>query len=69
MGKNNYLPLSVPPNASKVFVKFLFKQISSYFDSMFSNFQFDFRKGYNSQNFLQASIEEWHKSMDQGVLF
>ena len=54
LGKNNYLALSVTPNVSKVSERFLFKQISRYFDGIFSNFQCAWRKGYNSQNFLLA---------------
>ena len=36
--KNNYRPVSILPVLSKVFEKCLYKQISSYFDDIFSKY-------------------------------
>ena len=47
----------------------LFKQISNYFESIFSKFQYGFKKGHNTQHCLLALLEKWRKSMDQGILF
>ena len=43
--KNNYWPVSILPVLSKGFEKCLYKQISSYFNDIFSKYQCGFRKG------------------------
>ena len=46
--KTNYRPISISPNLSKVYERLMYKQISSYFDLVFSKFQCGFRKGFNA---------------------
>ena len=48
--KENYLPVSVLSNVSKIFEKCL--QINSFFDPIFSKYQNGFRKGFNAQHCL-----------------
>ena len=67
--KNNYRPVSILPVLSKVFEKCLYKQISSYFNDIFSKYQCGFRKGFSAQHCLLAMIEKWCNSMDQGKFF
>ena len=67
--KNNYRPVSILPVLSKVFEKCLYKQISSYFNDIFSKYQCGFRKGFSAQHYLLVMIEKWRSSMDQGKFF
>ena len=67
--KSNYRPVSILPVLSKVFEKCLYKQISSYFDDIFSKYQCGFRKGFGAQHSLIAMIEKWRDSMDKGKFF
>ena len=36
--KTNYRPISISPNLSKVYERLMYKQISPYFDLVFSKF-------------------------------
>ena len=67
--KNNYRPVNILPVLSKVFEKCLYKQISSYFDDIFSKYQCGFRKGFGAQHCLIAIIEKWRDSMDKSKFF
>ena len=50
--KENYRPISILPNLSKVYERLMYNQIYPYFDSFFSKFQCGFRKGFNAQHCL-----------------
>ena len=65
----NFRPLSILPNASKIFEKCLFKQISSFFDDKFSKFQCGFRKGYSAQHCLIVFLEKWKSAIDKNEHF
>ena len=41
-------------------------QISEYFDKILSKYQFGFRQGNSSQQFLLVLIEKWKKRLDKG---
>ena len=45
--KENYRPVSILPNISKIFEQFLFKQISNFIEPFFSKQLCGFCKGYN----------------------
>ena len=47
--KDNYRPMSILKNISKVYERILFKQIETFMDNFFSKFQCGFRKGYSTQ--------------------
>ena len=64
--KSNYRPISCLPPLAKVFEKLIFKQLSSYFENMFSPILSGFRKGYNTQSALLRIFETWHKHLDKG---
>ena len=64
--KENYCPISVLPNLSKVYERLMYNQIYPYFDSLFSKFQCGFRKGFNAQHRLLAMIEKLRKTLDKG---
>ena len=62
--KTNYRPVSILPIISKIYERFIFLQISEYFENKLSQFQCGFRKGYNSQYCLIRMLERWNKNID-----
>ena len=54
--KENYWPISILPILNKVYGRH--NQIYPYFDKLFSKFQCDFRKGFNTQECLITMIEK-----------
>ena len=46
----------------------MFKQMSSFFDGIFSKYQYRFRKGFSTQQCLLALLEKW-MSIDRGKVF
>ena len=67
--KENYRPVSILPILSKVFERSMSKQMSSFFDDIFSIYQYGFRKGFISQQCLLALLEKWKRSIDRGKVF
>ena len=64
--KENYRPISILPNLSKVYERCIYDQIYEYFDKILSSRQCGFRKGYNAQDCLLVMVENWRHSLDQG---
>ena len=64
--KENYCPISILPNLSKVYERLIYNQIYPYFDTLFSKLQYGFRRGFNAQHCLLAMIENWRKTLDKG---
>ena len=56
--KENYHPKSILPNLSKVYERLMYNQIYPYFQTIFSKFEFEFRKGFNAQHCLLAMLEK-----------
>ena len=56
--KENYRPVSILPNISKIYERCLFKPISNYFENIFSKFQCGFRQGLSAQYCLISMIEK-----------
>ena len=67
--KENYRPVSILPILSKVFERSMFKQMSSFFDDIFSKYQYGFRKCFSTQRWLLALLEKWKRSIDRGKVF
>ena len=67
--KENYCPVSILPNLSKVFERCLCKQISTFFEVILSKYQCGFRKDHNAPHCLLALIEKWKQSIDHGKAF
>ena len=59
--KENYRPVSILPILSKVFERSMFKQMSSFFDDIFSKHHYGFRKGFSTQQCLLAFLEKFGK--------
>ena len=69
LSKVNYRPISILPNISKVYERYLYDQMSEFFDNIFSKYQCGFRKGYSEQHCLLVMIEKWRKVVDNGGAF
>ena len=67
--KNNYQPVSILPNLSKVFERCIYNQIAQFFDKILSKHQCGLRKGHNAQHSLIVLLEKWKESVDQGHVF
>ena len=63
---DNYKPVSILPNLSKIHERCTFWQISSFVVPFLSKFQSDFRKGYSAQHCLLAILEKWKEALDKG---
>ena len=64
--KENYCPISILSNLSKVYERLMCNQIYPYFNTLFSNLQCGFWKVFNAQHCLLAMIEKWRKTLDKG---
>ena len=67
--KDNYRPVSILSNISKIYERCIYDQIQLFFDSVLSKYQCGFRRGYNAQHCLVSLIEKWKKSVDNGGAF
>ena len=67
--KNNYRPVSIFSNVSKIFQRIIFRKISNYMDSFFSKHQCGFRKGSSTQQCLLSMLEKWKRAVDNGNAF
>ena len=62
--KTNYRPISVLSALSKVLEKYLFKQMTDYFDNIFSEYLSGFRKRYGCHHILMRMIRNWKTTLD-----
>ena len=67
--KENYRPVSILSNISKIFERCMFRQISSFMDSYLSKQQCGFRKDYSPQYCLLVMLEKWKNAIDKGKRF
>ena len=63
--KTNYRPVSILPVISKVYERLLCYQINDLLYTK-SQYQYEFRKGYNSQYCLILMLEKWKQCIDKG---
>ena len=66
--KDNYRPVSILSNISKVYERCIYDQMEAYFEIMSPN-QCGIRKGFSAQHCLISLIEKWKKSIDNGGAF
>ena len=57
--KDNYQPVRILKNISKIYERLKFKQISEYFEPILSKFHCGFRKGFSAQHCLLGMLEKW----------
>ena len=66
--KRNYRPVSILSNVSKIYER-LYKQLQTYFESILSQYQCKFIKGFNVLTTLLPMIEKWRESLNPGGNF
>ena len=67
--KDHYRPVSILSNISKIYERFIFKQMSEYFESILSKYQCGFRKGFSPHHCLLAMLEKWKLAVDNKKTF
>ena len=68
--KDNYRPVSILSNISKIYERCLYDQIQVFFDSILSKYKCGFWRGYNAKHCLITLIEKNEKkSVDNGGAF
>ena len=67
--KDNYRPVRTVPILSKLYGRNMFKQISEFFENIFSKNQCGFRKDHSTQQCFLAMLEKWKSSVDSGQAF
>ena len=67
--KENYRPVNILTNISKVSKKLLYNQLYSYFDNIFYPNQCGFQKGRSAQQCLLVMIEKFKDYIDKGHQF
>ena len=65
-GIENYRPISILPNLSKVYKRLMYDQMNPFFDQIFSKLQCCFRKGFSAEQCLIHMIEKWQTYLDTG---
>ena len=63
--KENYIPVSLLPQVSKVFERIIYKQIMSYVTNLFSDYITGFQKSHGSQHCLVKMLENWKSALDK----
>ena len=67
--KENYRPVSILSNLSKIYEKLMYNQLYEYFDNILFPSQCGFRKGYSAQHCLLVMIEKFKEAIDRGNEF
>ena len=67
--KENYRPVSILSNISKIYETCLYNEFSSYFEDVFSDDHFGFCKGISAQQCLITLIETWKKYLGNNESF
>ena len=63
--KNNYRPVSLLPQISKVFERVIYKQINNFMKNKISKCVTGFRKLHGAQNSLIIMLLTWKKALDK----
>ena len=67
--KDNYRPVSILSNISKIYERLMFKEISEYFEPILLKFQWCFRKGFSAQHCFLSMLEKWKTAVDKKKTF
>ena len=66
LDKENYRPVSVLFNVSKVFERIIYSQIDAFMQDKLSNLLTGFRKNHSTQHCLMYMLENWKNVLDKG---
>ena len=64
--KENYRPVSIISNLSKICEKLMYKQLCDFFDNILFPSQCAFRKSYSAQHILLSTIKKFKEAVDRG---
>ena len=67
--KENYRPVSIQSNLSKIYEKLMYHQLYEYFDNILLPSQCGFRERYSNQHCLLVMIEKFKEAIDRGNEF
>ena len=65
----NYRPVSLLPDVSKIFEGIIHKQITNYTIDKLAHSITGFRKSHGTQNYLVVMLEKWKRALDKGEYF
>ena len=65
---NNYRPISVLPQLSKIFERVVFNQLNNFFvmSNLFQNSQYSFRKNKSTLQAIINNLDHIYKKLDSG---
>ena len=63
--KENYRPVSILSNFSKVFERLIYNQLNEFMETKFSKFLTGFRRNYNTQYTLLRMKENWKRQLNK----
>ena len=63
--KSNYRPITILPSLSKVFETLVHTRISPYFEDIFHEHVFAYRKHHGTDTALLSLTEQWRQELDQ----
>ena len=63
--KSNYRPITILLSLSKIFETLIHSRISHYFDDIFHEHVFPYRKNHGTDTALLSLTEKWRKELDQ----
>ena len=66
---NHYRPVSFLSDVSKVFDRWVFRQVSDYVDYYLSKYHCRFRKCYSTQNCFLYMLDKWKHALKNGKVF
>ena len=64
--KENYRPVSILSNFSKIYEKLMYNQLYDFFDNILFPSQCGFQRGYSAQHCLLVMIEKFKEAIDRG---
>ena len=67
--KDNFRPVSILPNISKIYERVMFKQMSEFLEPILSKYQCGLRKGFSAQHCLLAMLDKWKSAVDNKKTF
>ena len=62
----NYRPITILANLSKVYERCMYIQSYEYLNKIFSKWQCGFDQGYSAQHCLLVMVEKWRRCLDVG---
>ena len=61
----NYHPVSILPNLSKIYERCFYDLMYKYFNHILSKWQCGFRKGFSTQHCILVMTKRWRKCLDK----